>query len=158
MNKLRPVVPVAILAWVLLMLILPAAALAAPNAGGHGGSCIQWHKVRSGETLSSIAWRYGTSVDYLMSINGIRNPNKIYAGTNLCVDANHGWHEGNDGWQDGRAQQCDGFTYVVKCGDTVGNIAARYGVNSTYLAQVNHLWNPNVIYAGQRLWIPGGYW
>jgi LysM repeat protein len=40
----------------------------------------------------------------------------------------------------------------------VGNIAWRFGVNSTYLAQVNGLWNPNRIYAGQALWIPSTCW
>jgi hypothetical protein len=157
MKRIRLLVPVAVITAVLLMLIAPAAALAAPNAGGHGTGCVQWHTVRCGENLSSIAWRYGTSVDYLMSINNIHNPNKIYAGTNLCVAAGHddGWQ---DGGHDGGPQHCDGFTYVVKCGDTVGNIAARFGVNSTYLAQANHLWNPNVIYAGQSLWVPGGCW
>ena len=154
MKRLRLLVPVAVITAVLLMLIAPAAALAAPNTGGHGSGCVQWHTVRCGETLSSIAWRYGTSVDYLMSINGIRNPNKIYAGTNLCVAAGGGSY----GDHHGGSKQCDGFTYVVKCGDTVGKIAARFGVNSAYLAQVNHLWNPNVIYAGQSLWIPGGCW
>jgi hypothetical protein len=78
-----------------------------------------------------------------------------------------GWHDGGqrghqDGWNDGRQggkqHGCDGFTYTVRCGDTLGNIAWRFGVNSTYLAQVNGIHNPNRIYAGQALWIPGGCW
>jgi LysM repeat protein len=156
MKRLRLFVPVAVITAVLLMLFAPAAALAAPNAGGHGEGCVQWHTVRCGETLTGLAWRYGTSVDYLMSINGIHNPNKIYAGTNLCVAAGHPEPEPGHG---PGPKHCDGgFTYVVRCGDTVGNIAARFGVNSTQLAQANGLWNPNVIYAGQRLWIPDGCW
>jgi putative chitinase len=154
MRRLRLIVPVAVIAAVVLLLIAPAGALAAPNEGQKGG-CVQWHYVRCGQTLSGIARMYGTSVDYLMSINGIRNPNKIYAGTSLCVATGHpgpkpGPHPGPG------PKHCDGFTYVVKCGDTLGDIAWRFGVNSSYLAQVNGLWNPNKIYAGQRLWIPGG--
>jgi LysM repeat protein len=42
----------------------------------------------------------------------------------------------------------------VRWGDTIGNIAWRYGVNSTYLSRANGLRNPNRIYAGQYLWIP----
>jgi LysM repeat protein len=158
MKRLRLLVPVAVITAVVLLLIAPAGAFAAPNEGAHGGGCVQWHTVRCGQTLSGIARMYGTSVDYLMSINGIHNPNKIYAGTNLCVAAGH--PEPQPGPRPGPGpRHCDdGFTYVVKCGDTVGNIAWRFGVNSTYLAQANGLWNPNVIYAGQRLWIPSGCW
>ena len=150
MRRLRLVVPVAVITAVLLLLIAPAGALAAPNEGHQQPGCVQWHHVRCGETLASIARMYGTSVHYLASINGIANPNRIYAGTNLCVAAGH------PGPGPG-PKHCDGgFTYVVKCGDTLSGIAWRYGVSSTYLAQVNHIRNPNRIYAGQRLWIPSG--
>ena len=41
------------------------------------------HKITNGETLSSIANQYGTTVNELASLNGISNPNMIYAGTEL---------------------------------------------------------------------------
>ena len=118
MKKARLWVPVSVIAAVVLLLMAPAGALAAPNnhGGGHGGWNGGWHG-----------------------------------------DQNGGWDDHqNGGWDDD--QDCD-FTYIVKCGDTLGNIASRFGVNSTYMAQVNGLWNPNRIYAGQALWIPcGGCW
>jgi len=43
-----------------------------------------YHKIRSGETLSTIAKRYGTTVAKLRSLNGIRG-SKITAGKNLRV-------------------------------------------------------------------------
>jgi len=56
-------------------------------------------------------------------------------------------------------QKCSGgFTYVVRCGDTLGDIGWRYGSSALELARVNHIHNPNLIYPGQRLWIPGGCW
>lgn len=45
--------------------------------------------------------------------------------------------------------------YVVRPGDTLGGIAARYGVSTTALARANGITNPNRIYIGQRLTIPG---
>ncbi|MDM7501813.1 LysM domain-containing protein, partial [Lactococcus lactis] len=39
--------------------------------------------VRSGDNLSSIASRLGTTVQSLVSMNGISNPNLIYAGQTL---------------------------------------------------------------------------
>jgi hypothetical protein len=67
-------------------------------------------------------------------------------------------HRGGHGGGHGGYNCHDGFGYTVQWGDTIGNIAWRYGVNSTYLAQVNGLCNPNRIYAGQYLWIPGNCW
>ncbi len=49
----------------------------------------------------------------------------------------------------------DGVTYTVRAGDTLSAIAARYGVSQAALAQANGITNPNRIYVGQRLIIPG---
>ena len=46
-------------------------------------------------------------------------------------------------------------TYVVQAGDTLGAIAARYGTTVAALASLNGLTNPNLIYVGQRLALPG---
>jgi LysM repeat protein len=145
MRKLRLLIPVATVAAVLLLLIAPAGALAAPDKWAPGGSCVQWHYVQCGQTLAGIAGMYGTSVYYLTAINGIANPNVIYAGQSLCVRTS----------APPPPKPCGGFWYTVRCGDTLANIGWRYGWSAAYLAQVNHLCNPNLIYAGQRLWIPG---
>ena len=44
-----------------------------------------YYTVRSGDTLSGIARRYGISVQYLVNLNGISNPNLIYVGQMLKV-------------------------------------------------------------------------
>jgi plastocyanin len=51
------------------------------------------HPIRYGDTLSSLAARYGTSVGNLMQMNGVRSPNLIYAGKALrvpCTPAGYG--------------------------------------------------------------------
>ncbi len=48
------------------------------------GGC-QHHRVQAGETLAQIAHAYGTSVQALMKENGIKDPNKIYAGQMLKI-------------------------------------------------------------------------
>jgi GH25 family lysozyme M1 (1,4-beta-N-acetylmuramidase)/LysM repeat protein len=45
----------------------------------------EYYTVQPGDTLSGIAERYGTSYQYLAYINGISNPNKIYAGDTIRV-------------------------------------------------------------------------
>jgi membrane-bound lytic murein transglycosylase D len=43
------------------------------------------HRVRSGDTLSSIAGRYGTTVSALMRANGLRSANRLRVGQRLRV-------------------------------------------------------------------------
>lgn len=45
----------------------------------------QYYTVRPGDTLSGIATKYGTTYQKLAQINGITNPNKIYAGQRIKV-------------------------------------------------------------------------
>lgn len=47
-----------------------------------------------------------------------------------------------------------GTSYVIQYGDTLGQIARRYGISWRVLAQVNGIRNANLIYAGQVLIIP----
>jgi LysM repeat protein len=45
-------------------------------------------------------------------------------------------------------------TYAVVWGDTLSRIAFRFNSTVYLIAQANHIWNINLIYAGQRLCIP----
>ncbi len=104
------------------------------------GNCVQYHQVQRGEWLSTIARSYGTTWQYLASINGLSNPNRIYAGQYLCVSV-----------YNPPPQQT---TYVVQRGDWLARIARSFGVNLYSLIQANNLYNPNIIYPGQVLVIP----
>jgi len=53
------------------------------------------------------------------------------------------------------APETSNGTIVVRSGDTLNSIAARYGVSPSTLARANGIANPNRIYVGQRLVIPG---
>ena len=113
-----------------------------PTGGGIGPvGCGCLHIVRPGETLSQIAWRYGTSAWVLAWANGICNVNYIWAGQRLCVPCAGGW-----------TPSCT-FVHVVQRGDTLYSIARRYGTCVQKITAANGLANPNVIYVGQRLCI-----
>lgn len=45
----------------------------------------QYYTIKSGDTLSGIASRYGTTYQRLAQLNGIANPNLIYAGQTIRV-------------------------------------------------------------------------
>ncbi|MBU5369590.1 LysM peptidoglycan-binding domain-containing protein [Enterococcus avium] len=93
------------------------------------------HIVRSGETLSGIATKYGTTYQALASLNGLANPNYIYVGQQLKVS--------------GTASASR--VYVVLSGDNLSTIAQKLGTTYSSLAQKNGLSNPNLIYPSQRL-------
>ena len=112
---------------------------AAPDA-----SCQQIHIVQRGETMSSIARLYGTTVHAIATENGIANPHLIYAGQRLAIPGGS------------TPPPAGGRVYVVRYGDTLSGIARRFGVSAYAIARVNKLQNPNLIYVGQRLVIPGG--
>ena len=128
------------MAAIVAMLLVAVPASAAPAASAGGSGCGQFYTVRWGDTLYRIAVRYGTSVSALMNLNGITNPNYIVAGQTICVKPG-----GSVPW---------GFLYTVKPGDMLRTIAARYGWGTWYLANVNHIANPDRIYVGQVLLIP----
>ncbi|WP_337827077.1 LysM peptidoglycan-binding domain-containing protein [Pseudonocardia sp. TMWB2A] len=109
---------------------------------GNGGSGS--YTVRSGDTLSGIAARHGTTWQNLARINGISNPDRIYPGQNLKLSGG-----GNGGG--GQAS-----SYTVRSGDTLSAIASRHGSSVSAIARANGISNPNLIYPGQRLTIPGG--
>lgn len=53
--------------------------------GSGSGNSAQYYTIQSGDTLSEIAQKYGTSVSQLQSWNGIKNANVIYAGQKIRV-------------------------------------------------------------------------
>lgn len=139
-SLLRWVVLVAILV-ALLVPALPAAA--APAA--QGGTV---HVVQRGETLSQIARNYGVSMTALAQANGIRNPNFIYVGQRLTIPG----ASGGSGSAGGGTGASTGV-HVVRPGENLSTIAARYGTTVSALVRANGIANPNHIYVGQRLTI-----
>ena len=96
------------------------------------------YRIRPGDTLSKIADRYGTTAAALAQLNGIANPNRIYAGQVIRIPV-----KSSDPPQPAY--------YVVRRGDTLSGIASRFGTTYQKLMKLNGIRNPNLIYAGQRL-------
>jgi LysM repeat protein len=110
----------------------------------------QTHTVRRGETLSSIAARYGTTVQAIVQANGLANANTIYAGQRLIIPG-----AGSSGpTQSGASQSGSSRAYTVQRGDTLFAIATRHGTTVAAIMQANGL-GSYLIYMGQRLVIPG---
>jgi LysM repeat protein len=122
----------------------PAAPAPPPASGSES---YVWHTVQRGETLYSIARRYGTSVSAITRMNGLSNPNQIYAGQKLKIPTSGGGTSGGSG------SGCR-IRHTVKQGEWVYQIARNYGVTPQSILAANSLSNPNLIYAGMVLCIP----
>jgi LysM repeat protein len=116
------------------------------------------YRVRRGDLLFSIALRYNTNVYALMAMNGLSNPNLIYSGMVLSVPCPNSPPGGNP-----PPSNICGY-HIVRPGEYLAFIAARYNTTWQAISQLNQLSNPNWIYAGMRLAIPcagppnGGQW
>jgi LysM repeat protein len=101
------------------------------------------HTVVRGDTLYSIARRYGTTVNAIVAANHLVGVG-IYVGQRLLISV------------PSTATPLPGqASYTVAAGDTLYSIAQRYGTSVEAIVAANHLPN-TLIYVGQRLVIPGG--
>src|SRR5581483_4600745 len=72
-------------ALVILGLVALFIAVAIPFATTADAVGPQWIVVNPGDTLYSIAARYGTTVEALMSANNLPNANFVYSGQRLLI-------------------------------------------------------------------------
>lgn len=107
------------------------------------------YTVKSGDTLSGIASRYNTTVNQIVSLNQLSNPNLIYVGQVLKLKNSQTTNSSSSSSSSTAATTVS--TYTVKAGDTLSAIASRYSTSSSTLASLNSLSNPNLIYVGQVL-------
>lgn len=101
--------------------------------------------VKRGDTLSHIALRYNTTVNTLVRLNNIKNPNLIYPNQQLIVNSS--------GLVD-VPNSCGKVVYQIKKGDTLSGLAIEYRSTVEEITTLNNISNPNLIYAGDTIRIP----
>ncbi|MCA9889022.1 MAG: LysM peptidoglycan-binding domain-containing protein [Anaerolineae bacterium] len=133
----------------------PAADVSAPVSTANTVT----HVVQPGEYLYSIARAYGTSWTAVAELNGILDPNRIAPGTELLIPQSSGEEtvSSPDVAEDtSAANNYDvSTTHLVSPGEHLSQIAQMYGVTWTAIAQANGIADPNTVYAGMELIIPG---
>lgn len=90
-----------------------------------------------GNTLWGISNFFGTTIEEIVRLNDIENPEFIIPGLVLKIPA--------------KVPPDKPQVYIVRPGDTVWSIARRYGITSEEIIAYNNLSNPNAVYPGQRL-------
>ncbi|ATW24442.1 LysM peptidoglycan-binding domain-containing protein [Candidatus Formimonas warabiya] len=120
---------------------IPAAEAPSPTCPG------RTYTIRSGDTLVVIAQRFGVTLQALLAANPGINPRMLRVGQVICLPTSAG----------GGVTCPYGNVYVVRTGDTLSAIAARYGLSLRQLLAANpQITNPNNISIGQSICIPRG--
>ena len=155
MRQLRPLAPLAVLL-----------ALAVPGTAAAGSYTVRW-----GDTLTTLAARFGTSVRSLAEANGLADPNRVLAGRTLSIPGKAATKHVDQG--DGDQATTRRLTkatasraatpvtpptsvHVVAQGENLTTIAAHAGTTVQNLLKLNHLTNADHIVPGQKLIVPGG--
>ena len=133
-----------------ILLLAGAIALAGVSAplAGRTAASDEFVVVRPGQTLSEIAARHGLTVERLVRLNNIVDPNRIYAGQRLRL------RRERDARPLARPKRTP-TTHQVAYGDTLSGIALRYRVTVAAIARANGIANVSFIRVGQVLRIPG---
>ena len=106
------------------------------------------YKVRKGDVLSKIASRFGISLRKLLRANNLISRSRIYPGQRLKIPGtktrNYSFNK----------KSIKKYSYRIKDGDVLGDIAKRYGIKLRDILSANNLRFNSVIYPGQIIKIP----
>ena len=110
------------------------------------------HTVQRGETLFRIALNYGRTVAEVAQANGLSEPYLIHEGNQITIPDPNAPAPATP--SESVQAPTTLTTYTVVPGDSLGIIAARYGMNYVELASMNAIANPDILFAGQILQVP----
>lgn len=136
--------------------------------------------LQPGDNLTRLSDRFGTTIDAILAANGLTNANHIYFGQPLLIptgtdspapDVVETPGQPAPAADDAPAVVADtpplaevdaespiaatGTAYTVRPGDSIFRIARKFGIDQDALLEANAMSDPNRVYAGQVLTIPG---
>jgi membrane-bound lytic murein transglycosylase D len=107
-----------------------------------------YHRIRRGENLNTIALKYGVTINSLRDWNDISG-NKIYAGRKLKIHTEKSPNLYVS--KDNNSSSTNVFRYKIKKGDTIGQLAEKFGVSSSMIRKWNGLGSDNKLLIGKTL-------
>jgi LysM repeat protein len=139
----------------------PGGPTATPTPGANPGT----YTVQPGDSLSSIARRFNTTVQAIVAANNLRNADTIFVGQVLTLPGGAAPAPTATPAPGATATSAPGTTatpapnpgsYTVQAGDTLGSIARRFNTTVQAIVAANQLRDVNLIFVGQVLTLPGG--
>lgn len=112
------------------------------------------HRIRSGETVSLIAAKYGVSIASIVQANKLGRSGRIYAGKTLMIPVPPGKLKTSAPAPKNKIEKSSNGKYVVRYGDTLWDIAQAFGMTVAELRRINGM-SSNRIYAGRELIVTG---
>jgi len=94
--------------------------------------------VKSGDSISTIAYKFGISVSTILWENNLSAYSIIRPGDRLTI------------------LQTSGISYMIKSGDNLSRIASKYDIDEDEIVKINNIKDKNKLRAGKQLIIPGG--
>jgi murein DD-endopeptidase MepM/ murein hydrolase activator NlpD len=101
-----------------------------------GSGLMETYKVKSGDTLTGIANKFGVSMMTLWWANNLKSKDDLHLGQTLTIPP------------------VTGLVLTVSASDTLASLAAKYDVKEQEILEANKLEDPNLV-VGQVLAIPG---
>ena len=108
------------------------------SATGQPREEIEYYQVKGGDTISTIANRYGISTDTILWANGLTDKDLIKPGQTLTIPP------------------VSGVLYKIQKGDTVASLAKKYKADENSILEFNQLADASAIEVGDQMMIPGG--
>ncbi|MCJ1804688.1 LysM peptidoglycan-binding domain-containing protein [Staphylococcus warneri] len=120
-----------------------------PSSSSSTGTSSSTYTVKAGDSVSSIAAKYGMSYQKLMKLNGLKSF-LIHPGQKLKVSGTVSTSKPSSS----ASTTGSSSTYTVQAGDSLSSIAAKYGTTYQKIMSLNGLSN-FFIYPGQKLKVSG---
>lgn len=115
------------------------------------------HTVKPGDTVWDLSVHYGTTVNAIVTANGLGAHAVIHVGDRLTIPGAKASSATKASTASGTKKHTTATSrYTVKSGDTLSAIARKFGTSVSEIAGANGIDNPSQIHVGQKLTIPGG--
>ncbi|HUS84956.1 MAG TPA: LysM domain-containing protein [Anaerolineales bacterium] len=109
--------------------------------------------IEPGDTLSSIAEKFGVEVVMLMALNNITDPNQLFVNTEIIIPESDAQLPTKTALPE-NLYPGQIIEYQIQSGDTLETIAAQYNSTAEAIAELNEIEDPNTIGVGQIILVP----
>ncbi len=127
-----------------LSVLLPSSRGAHIAAWRSGGGS---HTIAPGDTLSRLAERWGTTVGEIARLNGIADPSHVWVGQEIVIPGG-----GSPAAATPVPTRPD--SYTIAPGDTLAELAERWGVSVEKIVRLNGITDPDQIWVGLQIAVP----
>jgi LysM repeat protein len=134
----------------------------ARKANGLAEVAVDYYKIKTGDTLFSIARQFNTKVTFILKLNDRKMEDPLYAGLKILVPVNKnaqkisgtGDTADKTGSTDDAGPSCR--IYVVKKGDTLFSLARKNSLTIDELRNLNKLKGSDTLLSGRKIKLPEG--